>query len=64
MALSEAIKQRYNSQEFKNLQKIQNHMAFNGPDIDIITITAFMNHDEFIVHHDYYADKHPAALDG
>ena len=42
---------RYESAEFKELISIQNKYF---PNQDIITITGFMNHEEFIKHVERY----------
>lgn len=37
---------RYDTQEWKELVKIQNTM----PHVDILTITGFMNNEQFLAH--------------
>jgi hypothetical protein len=41
---------RYDTAEWKELVAIQNGMDH----IDILTITGFMNHEQFIQHLEYY----------
>jgi|TARA_Y100000034_G_C6652227_1_gene285535 hypothetical protein len=47
MSISSANKKRWSSQEWKDLTRIQNRFFSNQ---DIMTITGFMNHDQFIDH--------------
>jgi hypothetical protein len=47
MSISSANKKRWSSQEWKDLTRIQNRFFSNQ---DIMTITAFMNNDQFIDH--------------
>jgi hypothetical protein len=42
---------RYDTAEWKELVSIQNAMV---TPIDILTITGFMNHEQFIQHLEYY----------
>ena len=51
MAISSANKKRWSSDEWKTLTSIQNTWF---PNQDIMTITGFMNHDQFIDHVERY----------
>ena len=51
MAVSSANKKRWSSQEWKDLTSIQNRWYGHQ---DIMTITGFMNHDQFIDHVERY----------
>lgn len=48
---------RYESPEFAELIKIQNTMTH----VDIVTITGFMNHEQFIQHLERYREQAKAA---
>jgi len=43
---------RYDTPEWKELVSLQNRMTH----VDILTITGFMDHDQFINHLNYYRD--------
>ncbi len=47
MTISAKNKKRWNSDEWKTLTTIQNTWF---PNQDIMTITGFMNHDQFLEH--------------
>jgi len=47
MAVSEESKKRWSTQEWKDLTRIQNRFFSNQ---DIMTITYFMNNDQFMDH--------------
>ena len=51
MAISSANKKRWSSDEWKTLTMIQNTWF---PNQDIMTITGFMDHDQFIAHVERY----------
>ena len=51
MAISNENKKRWNSKEWKTLTTIQNRWY---PHTDIMPITGFMNHDQFIKHVERY----------
>lgn len=43
---------RYDTPEWKELVSLQNRMTH----VDILTITGFMDHEQFINHLNYYRD--------
>ena len=51
MSISSANKKRWSSDEWKTLTSIQNTWF---PNQDIMTITRFMDHDQFIAHVERY----------